>query len=523
MAEAGDGIVIVGAGLAGLFTALRLAPLPVTVLTPAPLGEGASSTWAQGGIAAAVGEGDSPEAHAADTMAAGGPLVDPEVARTVASEAPDRIRDLLRYGVPFDRDLAGHFVLSREAAHSAKRIVRVSGDRAGAAIMQALIATVRATPSIRVLEGVSAHGILCREGVATGLRTARSSAASSGRAEIRANAIVLATGGIGQLYQLTTNPPHARGTGLLMALEAGATLADMEFVQFHPTAIDVGLDPAPLASEALRGEGAVLVDRSGRRFMAAHHPDADLAPRDVVARAVFAEITAGRGAFLDCRQAIGARFASAFPTIHAHCARAGIDPAIDLIPVAPAEHFHMGGIETDLFGRTSVPGLWAVGEVASTGLHGANRLASNSLLEAVVLGARVAEDIAAHHGRARPLAPPVITTPAAPQRHEPADAPLVREVRRIMTRDVGVVRTGEGLQSALCALLAIANDTRPGLHQPMARLAGVIALAALERKESTGAHYRADHPAAAMAPRHSRLTNQLIRNAFAMSGAECLP
>lgn len=487
------GIVIIGAGLAGLFTALKLAPLPVTIVTAAPLGQGASSTWAQGGIAAAVGEGDTPEAHARDTVEAGAGIVDQAVAGIVASEAPDRIRDLLHYGVPFDRDLEGHFVLSREAAHSAKRIVRVTGDRAGAAIMQALIATVRDTPSIRVLEGCDAQAIHCAGGEVAGVDVQREPASGDGLVRISASAVVLATGGIGQLYALTTNPTYARGAGLVMAINAGAVIADAEFVQFHPTAIDVGADPAPLASEALRGEGAVLVNRSGHRFMLDVHPDAELGPRDVVARAVFAEIEAGRGAFLDCTRAIGKHFSTAFPTIYAHCQRAGIDPATERIPVAPAEHFHMGGVATDLRGRTSVPGLWAVGEVASTGLHGANRLASNLLLEAVVMGARVADDLAAAHADARVVMPPSLHAANGVPREGP-HVELIARLRRTMTDNVGVVRSAASLGQALADLAVIADDREAGLHVQMARAASFIALAALRREESRGGHFRSDFP-----------------------------
>ncbi|MEO1543292.1 MAG: L-aspartate oxidase, partial [Pseudomonadota bacterium] len=392
---AGD-IVIIGAGLAGLFAALKLSPLPVTVVSAAPLGEGASSAWAQGGIAAAVGLADTPEKHAADTIKAGAGLVDADVANTIAAEAPDRIADLLRYGVPFDRDLEGHFVLSREAAHSEKRVVRVTGDRAGHAIMQSLIATVRKTPSIRVLEGFAAEDLMLRNGSVAGVRLMRTRLDGDTAYElVPANSVILATGGLSGLFAATTNPEYARGEGIGMAARAGATIADAEFVQFHPTAFDVPERPTPLATEALRGEGATLVNGDGKRFMPDIHADAEMAPRDIVARVVFEERAAGRGAYLDCRSAIGAAFKTRFPTVYAHCQRYGIDPETDLIPVTPAAHYHMGGVATDLNARSDVPGLWAIGEVASTGLHGANRLASNSLLEATVMAARAASDIAA--------------------------------------------------------------------------------------------------------------------------------
>lgn len=498
---AGD-IVVIGAGLAGLFTALRLAPLPVTVVAAARLGEGASSVWAQGGIAAAVGTGDTPEQHAADTIAAGGGIVDAHVAEVVAAEAPARIADLLKYGVPFDRDLAGHFVLSREAAHSKPRVVRVSGDRAGAAIMHALIAAVRDTPSIRVLDGYEALDLILEPGSGerervSGVRLVRTEAKGTGTFDFMpASAVVLATGGAGALFSVTTNPIYARGEAIAFAARAGAMIADAEFVQFHPTAIDAGVDPAPLASEALRGEGATLINGRGERFMLARDPAGELAPRDIVARGVFAEIAAGRGAFLDCRDAIGAAFPEVFPTVYAHCRAAGIDPITQPIPIAPAAHYHMGGVATDLSGRTSLEGLWAVGEVASTGLHGANRLASNSLLEAVVLGARVADDI----GRlvTPRMAHPIARTYRA-ARELPLDvslrADLVGRLRRTMSEHVGVVRNGAGLERAMATLREIgeeAGDDRMIVN--MALAAEIIAGSALMRTESRGAHFRSDFP-----------------------------
>jgi L-aspartate oxidase len=490
------GIVIIGGGLAGLFTALKLAPMPVTVIAGAPLGEGASSAWAQGGIAAAVGEGDTPEAHARDTIAAGAGIVDERIARMVASEAPDRIRDLLRYGVPFDRDLEGHFVLSREAAHSAKRIVRVSGDRAGAAIMQALIATVRQTASIRVLEGWEASSLRARD---EGWTVSAETADTETFASIDCTSVILATGGVGQLFAVTTNPANSRGQGVAMAAIAGAAIADAEFVQFHPTAIDVGLDPAPLASEALRGEGATLVNRAGLRFMVDLHKDAELAPRDIVARGVFRELQAGRGALLDCTKAIGKGFEASFPTIYAHCRRAGLDPSVDLIPVAPAEHFHMGGVATDDRGRTSKAGLWAVGEVASTGLHGANRLASNSLLEAVVYGARVAEDVA---GTGKPAAQIDVGPFGSGKTRESSGAAAAQDraslaaLRKAMTSLVGVERSADGLRTALSDLTRLRTGYRGAdLHLThMLTTAEFITAAALVREESRGGHYRTDFP-----------------------------
>jgi L-aspartate oxidase len=490
-------VVIVGAGLAGLFTALKLAPMHVTVLAAAPLGQGTASGWAQGGIAAAVGADDSPALHAADTIAAGAGLVDAEVARFVTEEGPARIADLLDYGVPFDRDAQGRFLLSQEAAHSRRRVVHVSGDSTGAAIMQALIAKVRATPSIRVLEGYEADELITADGRVEGVRLVRAAGFGSGTYEFfPACAVVLATGGVGGLYALTTNPPYARGESIAMAARAGAVIGDAEFVQFHPTAMDVGLDPAPLATEALRGEGATLVNRDGVRFMTAIDPRGELSQRDIVARGVFAEIAAGRGAFLDCRTAIGADFAQAFPTVYAHCRRAGIDPASESIPVAPAAHYHMGGIATDAFGRTSVPGLWAIGEVASTGLHGANRLASNSLLEAVVFAARAAAHIRSLD-RSERRAPKVdlkrlLTAPLAP---DGARAASVAQLRRTMSEHVGVTRTRAGLAQAIGVLEDIEHTAgNDSVLANLALAARFIATSALQREESRGAHARSDFP-----------------------------
>jgi L-aspartate oxidase len=488
-----DGPLIVGAGLAGLFTALKIAPAPVTVLSPVPLGEGAASAWAQAGIAAALAEGDSPEAHARDTVAAGAGIVDAALALSVAREAPARIDDLLRFGTPFDRDAAGHFVQSREAAHSANRVVRVRGDRAGKAIMQALIARVRATPSIRVIEGIEADDLALAEGRVAGVFARRAADRWAAPLLFRASDVVLATGGIGGLYAVTSNPPRLAGQGLGLAARAGAVIGDPEFVQFHPTGLAVDRDPAPLISEAVRGEGAVLIDDTGTRFMPAIHPDAELAPRDVVARAIHSRLSAGHRVFLDARAAIGARFADEFPTIWDYCRAVGIDPATEPIPVAPVQHYHMGGVATDARGRASLAGLWAVGEVACTGLHGANRLASNSLLEAVVFGARVAQALAGRPPGALRGRLPAAEAPGRMLRTE-----AVAELRRTMSADVGVQRDRTGLSRALATLARLeraeAGACRAFLN--MTAAATLIAAAGLRRTESRGGHFRADHPAA---------------------------
>lgn len=485
-------IVIVGSGLAGLFTALKLAPLPVTVISAMPLGTETSSAWAQGGIAAAISEGDSAEAHARDTIRAGAGLVDENVARLLTAEAPARIDDLLAYGVPFDRDLEGHLVQSREAAHSARRIIRVRGDMAGKAIMEAVTAAARNTPSIRILENYTAASLVKTGSRVTGVTLLPAGAAGTSTPFILpAKAVVLASGGIGHLYAVTTNPSHANGDGIAMAARAGAVIADAEFVQFHPTALDIGRDPAPLATEALRGEGARLINARGERFTVDVHPDAELAPRDIVARAVHTEIRAGRGAFLDCREAVGERFPEAFPAIYEVCRSAGLDPVTEPLPVAPAAHYHMGGILTDANGRSTVDGLWACGEVASTGAHGANRLASNSLLETVVFGARIAEDL--KHLLPIDRFPPQHGLPPPAEPGEMPQQQSVTRLRTIMAADAGVVREQEALAHALKELKDIEKDAGNPAIANMALAARFVVASAWARKESRGGHYRSDY------------------------------
>jgi L-aspartate oxidase len=487
-------VAIVGGGLAGLMTALALAPRPVTVVSNAPLGDGAATGWAQGGIAAAFADDDAPALHADDTRRAGAGLCDPLAVDRLVGEAPLAVAALADLGTAFDRDGGGRFRLGREAGHNRRRIVHAGGDATGRAVLDALVAAVRRTPSITVLEGVLAQDLLVDDnGAVRGVLIAPDT-------RLEAGAVVLATGGIGRLYAYTTNPPLARGDGLAMAARAGAQLTDCEFVQFHPTALAIGRDPLPLITEALRGEGATLVDQDGRRFMPALHEDAELAPRDVVARAVFDVMRAGGRTALDAR-ALGDTFAERFPTVAEFCREAGIDPRTTPIPVVPAAHYHMGGVAIDLAGRTSLAGLWACGEVAASGVHGANRLASNSLLEALVYARRVAADIAVHAlpGRRANAQAPVALRHVATQPLEES------ALRQLMFEHVGLVRDRAGLESALARIDAAGDP--PALRN-MLLVARAIATAALAREESRGGHFRSDFPLAQHGTPH-RFTFQL--------------
>lgn len=488
-----DGPLIIGGGLAGLSAALSAAPAPVLVVSPAPLLTAASSAWAQGGVAAALTLEDTPGLHLKDTEVAGAGLVDHEAALALTTDGRATVEWLASLGAPFDRDADGGFAVSREAAHSLARVARVGGDGAGKAILSALIAAVRASGHIQVWEDGRLRGLIQD---ASGRVVGGLIERADGRlVEVLVPAVVLATGGAGGLYAMTTTPVALLGEGMALAWRAGAEIRDPEFVQFHPTAIDVGLDPMPLATEALRGEGARLIDREGR-FLLGEASDADLAPRDVVARAVFKAWSDGRGAFLDATQAIGAHFPTEFPAVFASCMAAGLDPRVTPIPVAPAAHYHMGGIAADTEGRTTLAGLFAVGECAATGVHGANRLASNSLLEAAAFGRRTGRAAAAE--RAKALKP---AAGVEPMPHLPSEALLA--LRRAMSEDCGVVRDGRGLKSLLKRIGELEKDHGTALPLVAARL---ITQSALERKESRGGHFRSDHPYADRRARHTRLT-----------------
>ncbi|NRA86768.1 MAG: L-aspartate oxidase [Rhizobiales bacterium] len=488
-------IIIIGAGLAGLFCALKLLPQKSTILSIADLGKGASSAWAQGGIAAAVGNDDTPQSHVQDTAVAGAGIVDIESATMMANAAKARIDDLIELGVNFDRDNNGNLILNKEAAHSKRRVVRIGGDMAGKEIMSALIAAVKTHPNIKILENTEAIDIQVGEGGIEGIiiRNCHKDHMSEPYT-ITADAVIMASGGIGQLFKITTNPTAARGDGFAMAARAGATIADPEFVQFHPTAFDIGRDPAPLATEALRGEGATLINENGTRFMQNIHPDAELAPRDIVARAVFMQQVQGHKTFLDCREAIGKHFKHNFSKVYGYCQSANIDPEVDPLPILPAAHYHMGGILIDDNGKTNVQGLWACGEVSSSGVHGANRLASNSLLEAIVYAANIAKNVTQHF-KSNPISSTkTINTKQYIYKNNDA---LKQKLRQLMSEHVGVVRNHKGLIKAL-KQIDIWQSQNQG-HYPLVNMldvAKMVTVAALLREESRGGHFRDDYPEA---------------------------
>jgi L-aspartate oxidase len=482
--------LVVGSGVAGLHTAWRASEHgDVMLLTKRSLFDSATA-YAQGGIAAALGAGDSPALHRQDTLAAGAALCDAAAVQVLVEEGPARVRELQTAGADFDLDPKGRLSLGREAAHSKNRIVHAHGDQTGAEVARTLVARVRETKRIRVLEKARVLDLIVRRGTCYGVR-----ASIAGKAmEIIADATVLATGGCGQIYRYTTNPVVATGDGFAIAHRARVTLADMEFVQFHPTALDTPENPLALISEAVRGEGAKLVNVRGVRFMKGRHRLAELAPRDVVARAIFREQKKGP-VFLDARK-LGDRFTERFPGIFALCKARGIDPRSDLIPVTPAAHYMMGGVVTDLRGRSSAARLYAVGEVARTGVHGANRLASNSLLEGLVFAERVARDMVS----ANPVGkPPAIGKWRVPPLADRGAAQVAAdEIRAVMWEDAGIARTARGLRLALERLADIGRRLPPGATEElnMLQTAHLVVEAALLRKESRGGHYRADYPRA---------------------------
>ncbi|MGW0766385.1 L-aspartate oxidase [Streptomyces sp. NPDC002676] len=508
-------VVVVGSGVAGLTAALRCeaAGLRTVVVTKARLDDG-STRWAQGGIAAALGEGDTPEQHLADTLVAGAGLCDEEAVRILVTEGPDAVRRLISTGAHFDTDDEGDIHLTREGGHHRRRIAHAGGDATGAEVSRALVEAVHAR-GLRTIENALVLDLLTdAEGRTAGVTLhVMGEGQHDGVGAVHAPAVVLATGGMGQVFSATTNPSVSTGDGVALALRAGAEVSDLEFVQFHPTVLFLGPDAEgqqPLVSEAVRGEGAHLVDADGVRFMVGQHELAELAPRDIVAKGILRRMLE-QGAehmYLDARHFGAEMWEHRFPTILAACRANGIDPLTEPIPIAPAAHYASGGVRTDAQGRTTVPGLYACGEVACTGVHGANRLASNSLLEGLVYAERIAADIARVHAEnglyARVPAP--VAYPEQPE--HPLQAPEARfAIQRIMTEGAGVLRSAQSLEKAADQLQRLHTEARdvleengktaePGVDTWEATnllcVGRVLVAAARLREETRGCHWRED-------------------------------
>ncbi len=492
-------VIVVGSGIAGLTTALqaRTFGLSVLLVTKSKVDEG-STKWAQGGIAAALGEGDTPDQHLKDTLVAGADLCDIDAVRVLVTEGPDAVAKLIERGANFDREESGEIALTREGGHLRNRILHAGGDATGAEVERALIAAVQNDSGIELVEhALVLDALKDNKGAVCGVTLHVIGAGSrDGVGQALGKAVVLATGGLGQVFAQTTNPSVSTGDGVALALRAGAMVADVEFIQFHPTVLWLGSDSAgqqPLISEAVRGEGAYLVDDSGERFMVNEHPLAELAPRDVVAIAIMRKMnqSGAKHVWLDVRHLEG--FESRFPTIYASCIANGIDPLKDLIPVSPASHYASGGVRVDLHGRTSVKGLYACGETACSGVHGANRLASNSLLEGLVFSSRIAADIATN-----------LPEQAKPEKNTSKEIlldPSVRkDIQESMSKGAGVLRSSDSLLNTSADLTRFETraSTLPCVEAwettNLFQLAQAILKAALIRQETRGSHWREDFP-----------------------------
>lgn len=492
-------VVVVGSGVAGLTTALQIRTygLSVLLVTKASVDEG-STKWAQGGIAAALGPGDSPDQHERDTLVAGAGLCDLAAVKVLVSEGPAAVRKLIARGAVFDKEATGEIALTREGGHLRNRILHAGGDATGAEVSRALLAAVQNDPEIEVVEhALVLDALKNSSGAVCGVTLHVIGAGTrDGVGQAIARAVVLATGGLGQVFAQTTNPSVSTGDGVALALRAGAHVADVEFIQFHPTVLWLGngsQGQQPLISEAVRGEGAHLVDDNGVRFMVGVHPLAELAPRDVVAKAIMHHMneTGAEHVWLDVRNIDG--FIARFPTIYASCLAHGIDPLTEFVPVAPASHYASGGVRVDLNGRTNVAGLYACGETACSGVHGANRLASNSLLEGLVFSARIAADIAANT--------PEFTQPVAVEEEAFLLDPKVRkDLQASMSRGAGVLRSASSLTRTEEELVAIGThvSSQPCVEAwettNLYQLAQAIVRSALMREETRGSHWREDFP-----------------------------
>lgn len=489
--------VVIGSGVAGLRAAIALAEsgADVAVLTKDNTSE-SNTEYAQGGVAVVLSDDDTAELHEGDTITAGAGLCDPEAVATLVTEGTKYIKQLIDWGTEFDRD-GGRLVFTREAAHSRRRILHAHGDSTGREIVRALTARAAGEPRINLIPFAFTEDLIISNDRCIGvgfldpiLRAPRA---------IFARAVVLCTGGAGQLFQHTTNPPVATGDGMAMAYFAGAEMADMEFVQFHPTALNLENAPRFLLSEAMRGEGGILRNKFGERFMPNYDERGELAPRDIVSRSIVAEMrrTGTRSVFLDMTALDRDFLKHRFPTIFETCAAYGLNIAKDLLPVSPASHYCMGGVRTDLYGRTSVPGLYAAGEVTCTGVHGANRLASNSLLEGLVFGARAGEAAAAENKHREDLreSESVPRDAALPARWEISTA-VRKRVKRVMWERVGILRSGQSLKRALLEFDQIAASNLSTSSRNFVTVASLIARAALWREESRGGHFRTDFPVA---------------------------
>ena len=511
--------LIVGAGVAGLFCALKASSHGTVAILTRDTMLNSNTALAQGGIAAALEPGDSPLMHLRDTLAAGAGACDARAVGVLVNEGIERVRELAALGMPFDQKPGGGLKVAREGAHSQARVIPALGDATGLAMTQTLQAALAKEERVRIHQGKRVLELLLDQGRCVGVLAVQ---ASGEPVAHLARAVVLATGGLGRLYSRTTASRWCNGAGLAMAHRAGARLRDLEYIQFHPTALDCGEDPLPLISEAVRGHGAILLDQNGCRFMTFRHPMAELAPRDVVARAIFEYEQQGQRVFLDATS-MGGGFAERFPSIHKSCQQRGLDPGRQALPVTPAAHFLMGGVQSDLNGASSLPGLFVCGEAACTGVHGANRLASNSLLEGLVFGYRTAEalagspEIPASLKRGGQLDGALVEAwipqgrgleQCLPRPHDSGKSQaMLEELRRVMWSQVGLLRQADGLIKALDIISQLESQAPSGALElaDMLTVARLVTQAALSRRESRGSHFREDYP-----PPHAAASGQYL-------------